>query len=597
MRLRAALLAALASLVASAAASAALPFAGPCPDSNFECARLTVPLDRSGSIPGTIDLYVERQPAEQQPAVGAVIALAGGPGQGATSLTEDFNRDLFGNIGQRDLIVLDQRGTGRSGALSCPALERPDDRPIDERTAQCADMLGHARHFFTTAATVEDVETLRAALGHERISLLGVSYGTKVAVAYAMAHPDRVERLVLDSVVDPVAEDPFGLEALASLPRILGEICRDECEDITTDLAADVAALVDQMPVSARFVTRRGKRVRRTIGARDLFRAIRASDTDPALRAELPAAVRAAVVGDPAALVRMEHRFAGLPELEPPPGDELVRALSFTLQAATLCEEEAFPWDESASPEERDRQAEAAAAAIPPERFEPFDRETVLARDSDSLLFQCRRWPAGPPRPVLGGALPDVPVLAFAGLVDTRTTAEAANRVASRFPRAQVVLVPKAGHAVLGGRACAAEALRLFFADTPVGNPCLSEQGPPLVPLAPASVGSVGVVKALLMTLDDLAREHARRLFGPRRGGGLRAGYFAQRRGLVHVRAWSFVTKMAVSGVLKPGLRDGRLTVGGRHQGALRLRDGRLIGALGGVRVATRWEPPALPLP
>ena len=582
-------------LGAAAPASGALSwsFGEACEGSNFECARFTVPLDRSGSVPGTADLYVERsRPGEGAPS-GVVIALAGGPGQGATTLTESFNRDLFGAIGPRDLVVFDQRGTGRSGVLSCPSLERPDDRPIDERTAECADLIGPSRAFYTTRDSVEDIEALRVALEVEQISLLGVSYGTKVAVAYAMAYPQRVERLVLDSVVDPLENDPFELDALASLPRVLGEVCREHCAAITPDLAADLAAVVDLMPLQATFVNGLGEREKKTITARELYSIVRAADLDPMARAEYPAAVRAAALGDPAPLVRLEHRYDDVPELEPPPGDELVRSLSFSLQAATLCEEEALPWSRSATPEQRDEQSAAAAAAIPDERFEPFSREVMLTRDANNLLFQCRRWPTPGPAPVLvDNGLPDVPVLVMAGLEDTRTTAEVASRVAARFPRAQYVAVPQAGHAVLGGRECAQQAVALFFADQTVGDICVGTHHGPLDPLPPRKIGDVGALDAVRMTLDDVSREHDRRLFGARRGGGLRAGYFAQRGRLIHIRAYSYVRKLAISGILRQGKKTGRIVVGGKVQGALRIKNGLLLGTLGGRRVAVQWKPP-----
>lgn len=582
-------------LSGAAPASGALTwsFGRACEDSNFECSRLTVALDRSGAVPGTVDLYVERQrPPEGTPS-GAVIALAGGPGQGASTLTESFNRDLSGAIGQRDMIVYDQRGTGRSGVLNCPALERPDSRPIDERTAACADLMGPSRAFYTTRDSVEDIEALRVALEVEQVSLLGVSYGTKVALAYAMAYPQRVERLVLDSVVDPLESDPFELDVLTSLPRVLREVCREQCASITPDLAADVAAVVDGMPLEAPFVDGFGRRERRTVTARELYSIIRAADLDPAIRAEYPGAVRAAALGDPAPLVRLEHRYDDVPELEPPPGDEQVRALSFSAQAATLCEEEALPWDRAATPDERDRQTEQAAAAIPDERFEPFTREVMLTRDANNLLFQCRRWPTPGPAPVLvDNGLPDVPVLVLAGLEDSRTTAEAASRVAARFPRAQYVAVPQAGHAVLGGRECARRAVALFFADQTVGDICVNTHRGPLDPLPPRKIGDVGALDAVRMTLDDVAREHDRRLFGARRGGGLRAGLFAQRGRLIHIRAYSYVRRLAISGVLRQGKKTGRIVVGGKVQGALRIRDGLLLGTLGGRRVAVEWHPP-----
>src|SRR3954463_13664902 len=95
-RVAALLFALLASATLFAApASAGTTFRATCPDTNFECARVKVPLDRSGQVPGSIRLYVERRHIKSR---GAVIALAGGPGQGATTLTENFNRDFSGHL-------------------------------------------------------------------------------------------------------------------------------------------------------------------------------------------------------------------------------------------------------------------------------------------------------------------------------------------------------------------------------------------------------------------------------------------------------------------------------------------------------------------
>lgn len=562
-------LAALAVLAGAAPAQAALTFGRDCGDSNFECARVTVPLDRSGTVPGTVRLYVERQPAEGASS-GAVFALAGGPGQGATTLTESFNRDLFGNIGARDMIVFDQRGTGRSGALNCRALELPDDRPIDVRTARCAERLGPARSLYTTRDSVEDLEAVRAALEIEKISLLGVSYGTRVAVAYAMAYPQHVERLVLDSVVDPLADDPFAREGLRALPRVL--------EAIDPGLAADVAALADALPVSGAFYDSRGRRRTVSVDARALYGLIRAADLDPSMREQYPAAVRSAVAGDPAALLRAEHRFDDLAlDLPEGPNDEAVRSLSFTLQAATLCEETPFPWARTATPAERDAQAAQAAQALGEAAFEPFSADVMLTRDANNLLFQCRRWPAlaaAPVHPDRG--LPDVPVLVLGGTEDTRTPLEAGQGVAARFPRAAVVAVPGTAHAVLGQRPCAARILRRFFADRALGEPCAGLTGAPLLPQAPASRTGLTVREAVRLTLADLRSEHAMRLFPPIRGGGLRGGSFAERGGRVVVRGYTYVPGVRVSGSLSRSLRRGALHVTGAVRGTFRVRRGHL---------------------
>ncbi len=132
---------------------------------------------------GQLTLRVQRLRSRIRPARGAVFVLAGGPGQSATNA---FGGDaaglLYAAYRSRDAIVFDQRGTGRSGALRCPSLERSDLLDATEASARCAADLGTRRGFYRTADSVEDMELLRRELGVERIAIYGTSYGTKVAL-------------------------------------------------------------------------------------------------------------------------------------------------------------------------------------------------------------------------------------------------------------------------------------------------------------------------------------------------------------------------------------------------------------------------------
>ena len=202
-----------------------------------------------GPYPGTVKLHVERLKARGT-RTGALITLAGGPGQSATPFLIDWASTFFAAGRSRDLVVFDQRGTGLSGALRCPQLTVPVSRtPVGQadRAAACAQTLGSRRAFYTTRDSVEDIEAVRQAIGVEKIALFGVSYGTKVALAYAARYPQRIERLVLDSVVEPTGPGAFSQESLAAIPRVLRTLCLKGCEDITPDPVADVAALVQRM--------------------------------------------------------------------------------------------------------------------------------------------------------------------------------------------------------------------------------------------------------------------------------------------------------------------------------------------------------------
>ena len=300
-------------MLASPAAAEAVVGWAPCPQPEaptLQCGALPVPLDRSGAVPGAISLNVRRVPATTAPGDSAVLALAGGPGQAAAPLAATFAQILAPARTTRDLLVMDQRGTGGSGALTCPALSTPSGREsLRDAGASCAAQLGPRRGFFTTSDTVPDIEALRDASGYARLTIYAVSYGTKVALAYAAAHPDRVERLVLDSVVTPEGPDVLQRSTFAAIPRVLGELCAgNACQGITANPTATLSSLVKRLarrPLRARYVDSRGRRHGITITRQDLLTMLLKGDTNPALRAEVPAALGSLRRGDRGPLARL----------------------------------------------------------------------------------------------------------------------------------------------------------------------------------------------------------------------------------------------------------------------------------------------------
>src|SRR3954452_6960766 len=197
MRVRSAL-AGLAALVAAGAittprADAAIAFA-PCTPAGFQCGQLAVPLDPSGSAAGTITLSVKRKVAPSNPSLSAVIGLAGGPGQAAIPFASKLEADIAPALAGRDLVVLDQRGTGSSGQLRCPGTSTP---------SSCANRIGPSRAFYRKAGGVEDVEAIRREGACAKLLLYGTSDGAKVPEAYGTKYPQNLEALLLASVVLP----------------------------------------------------------------------------------------------------------------------------------------------------------------------------------------------------------------------------------------------------------------------------------------------------------------------------------------------------------------------------------------------------------
>jgi pimeloyl-ACP methyl ester carboxylesterase len=559
------------------------------------CTTVAVPLDRSGAVAGRVGLRVLRlRAAGPKP---YLMYLSGGPG-GAGVL--EMLSVLFGVpelAGDFTLLGFDQRGTGRSGLLRCRALERDPRLRSTTAAARCAAGLGRRRAFYTTPDSVEDMEAIRRAAGAPKLTLFGVSYGTSLALAYARAHPDRVERMILDSVVDPDDADPFALASFRAMVPSLRSLCPARCRGLSTDPAADLTALIARLraaPLSGDLVRADGSRLRQRLRPIDIADLMFDADYDPALRAGVPMAVRAALDHDDAApMLRLLDAARGLAGPFPP------REFS-AARYATVCEEAPLPWPRGTPPVSRFDAARALALSLPPSAFAPLDAEAAYG----DLISLCLRWPdpVRPP-PARGGAYPAVPTLLLGGEEDVRTPPEVSARVAARIPGARRVTVPGIGHAVVAAdpSGCGRRQLLRFLADragrarcprVATGVPPTAVPPTALAQLPPAAglSGRVGrTVSAVDATLDflDFARSPA--LHGQARGGGLRGGRYAGARrlrlhGFVVVPGVRIGGAQAASGALRLRVRGAAAA-----HGTVRVtRRGRLSGRLGGQRVRAR---------
>lgn len=599
-----------AALVVASAAAATLP-GRPCSvtrDDRSRCLRVSVPLDRSGALPGTISLRVRVLPPIAPPSGETILALAGGPGQAATPLLEDFAQALGGNVlRSRTLVTFDQRGTGGSGQLTCPSLAPlagegsfPPDAIVQSAVAACAQRLGPARAHYASADSAADIEAVRAALGVDRLILYGTSYGTKVALDYAAAYPQHVGALLLDSVVLPEGTDPFERLTLGSVPRVLRTLCaRGGCpftHDVVTDFDA-LAARLARGPLHGRWIDAHGRAQPAELAQPDLFALLLAGDLDPFERAALPAAVRSALNGDAMPILRLAQTPGD--GLDPSSGD------SDALDLATSCEDGAVPWAAGTPVGDRAAAVTAALAAIPPAQLAPFGPAGVRALGEADL---CRAWPEAPVAQA-HGPLPAVPTLILSGNEDLRTPRAEALQLAARIPGARVIEVPQAGHSALGADPldCASQAVTAFLEHL-VPRDCTAPRSRdiPPSPLAPASLRDVPpahglplragrTLTAALVTFAVMGREliieALPQLIGGQadvRIGGLRGGSVeATRRALVMHR-YSYVPGVTISGRLAVDGRARALTlhVGGAAAARGWVRFGRrgFVGRLGGRR-------------
>lgn len=609
-RLRLALLVALAAALVCASGNAAATPLTSCTSALQDrtlCARVTVPLDRSGVVPGTIALRVKTLPPASAPAAGApVLAIAGGPGQAAVPLLDAFASVLAPLLRARELIVFDQRGTGGSGRLRCAALASGSRGSLASIVGRCAAELGARRTAYNTAASVEDVEAVRAALGVERLVVFAASYGTKVALAYAAAYPQHVERLVLDSVVLPEGTDPFQRSTLASVPRVLRAICGVACR-FTRDPAADLAALARRMArreLHGRALDGRGRPHPVRLSQTGLLGLLLHGDLDPFVRAALPAAIHSALADDPAPLLRIAAHAGGADALSS-------RSDSDAVFVATTCEDGQVPWAPGTPLEQRRAAVDAAAAAIPEIAFLPFDRASVRALGAADL---CRGWPESPiAQPV--PPLPPTPTLILSGDEDLRTPRGDALALAGRLRGAQLLTVPGAAHGVLFSDPgdCARRALLAFVGG---GAATSCRQGarvvpvqPPAprrlaaVPRAPGVAGLPGrTVAAVLLTLDDATQQLLQQVATSGRAlpyGGLRSGSARLDRHGLRLRRYGYVPGVWITGRIPARGSRIALAVGGYAAARGRLVvsrtgvDGELAGVLvhAGPRALGRRAP------
>jgi pimeloyl-ACP methyl ester carboxylesterase len=583
----------------------------PCAGTNeVACGHLTVPVDPSGAIPGAITLAMRRHLSPVGYAKTAVIALAGGPGQSALPFMSDFAQILGPIVSTRDLIVFDQRGTGLSHPLSCAAFEHLKGGTTPLAVSICAGQIGQTRGLYTTADTVADIEAIRQAGGYEKLVLYGTSYGTKVAERYAQEYPSHVEALVLDSVVPSTGRDAFEEPTFTAVSRILRQLCSaDACKHITPEPVVDLARLVKRMgngSIGGRFIDDQGRSEPVRIYANDLLGVLMEGDFDPILRAEFPAAVRLAVDGDTAALVRLLARAGSGEEAE---GEEsLSEGFDTPLYYSTICEESVFPWNRSSSPKTRLDEALSALRAQPANAFAPFTPANALAL---SDVVPCASWPFASAGPEVDEApFPNVPTLILSGADDLRTPTANARQVASQIPDAQLLVVPNTGHSVLGAdpTPCAHNALQALFEGKPVRQ-CKDRTPPALelpTPLPPRSLAAVPLtrgshgkaartVDAAILTLQDCGRQllltllgeaSSESLGGPSaRAGGLLAGWCGISGDTQLLRGYSYVPGVTVSGKVSSGVA--KLSIGGSAavHGTLTVAHGVLTGVLAGEHV------------
>ncbi len=200
------------------------------PGIKARCGILLRPLNPSDPNSPHIDLQVAVVPAlSLEPLPDAFVPIAGGPGQASSQFYAAY-RSAFEEIRRtRDIVLLDQRGTGDSATLECDIDDDIVAADLDQdeilaMTRDCLDALPHDPRYFTTSVAVTDLEALREELGYSQFNLYGISYGSRVAQHYLRRYPDATRSVILDGVVPPqrALGPDIALEAQRALENIFG---------------------------------------------------------------------------------------------------------------------------------------------------------------------------------------------------------------------------------------------------------------------------------------------------------------------------------------------------------------------------------------
>ncbi|MFZ2014833.1 MAG: alpha/beta fold hydrolase [Nocardioides sp.] len=437
------------------------------------CGHLDRPWEPRNPAAGTIRVGFAFVPAGDptRPALGTYVPHEGGPGYSTTGSGSSYAA-MYGSLLRRhNLLLVDQRGTGRSEPIACPDLQhlRTAYAPAARR---CALSLGGRRDDYTSARSADDLAAVIRRLGLGRVDLYGDSYGTFFAQVFAGRHGDLLRSLVLDSAYPTHGETGWYPTQGPAMRSSFTKVCRRSpaCRGHGAGFATALRRVLHQVrqhPWHGISHDGDGRRMRVTVDAPDLAVVAFDATYGPYFYRELTAALRSALHGDRVPLLAIVAEATGGSSNAGP-----VSAYSEGLDAAVSCHDYPQLYDMTARPRVRERQYDAALTrrtARHPATYGPFTvRE--YARSDWQTLDWCTRWPkapaanpAHPPRP-RGGHYPDVPTLVLSGELDSITTPAEGAMVARQFPRARQIRVANSFHVTADGDTdhCAVRILRRF---------------------------------------------------------------------------------------------------------------------------------------
>jgi pimeloyl-ACP methyl ester carboxylesterase len=421
------------------------------------CGSIKRKLDPTGSVSGNITIGFEYYPRRDQsrPAIGTILPQEGGPGYSSTG-TRDAYINIFEALREsRDILIVDKRGTGTSGAIGCPAIQRGD--PNDPAGIKaCGEQLGARTALYRTELAVADIVGVMDALQIPEVDFYGDSYGTYVGQTFAARFPNRLRSIILDSAYPVRPPDAWFPTDWAAGIDGLDLVCSRSppCRQLGGTSTARIRALLDELrqrSISGTAPDANGIPRKTTVDVSMLFLLIDDLGASPSTYRDLDAAARTWFdSNDAVPLLRLAAEYNTPYPFDPP------RDFSYGLYQDVVCEEYPLFYSLSASPAQRRRQYSRAiedARANRPGLFAPFTIDEALASEANATpLATCLDWPEPLPEYPQGDALPAhpvfpaVPTLVLSGDLDSVTSVKDANQAARQFPDVVHLVVPNLTH-------------------------------------------------------------------------------------------------------------------------------------------------------
>jgi pimeloyl-ACP methyl ester carboxylesterase len=406
-----------------------------CPGSargQAECGTLTVWENREAKSGRTLDLFfLILPPTDPDPAPDPIYILTGGPGSAATRSADNWAQS--NERKRRPILFMDQRGTGRSNVLNC---WQPDDAPIDvylgplfvaDHVATCREELKNKADLtqYTSPYSLADVEDLRAALGHEKINLIGSSYGTRAALVYLRQYESRVRSIVLQAsmAMSQIMPDGMAVDAEAAVRGVLADcLASADCAAKYPNVEQDYRTAVERArrPVPVTITDPRGgDPVETTLQPQGFGEALRAMMYGPAPARDIPRLLHVAAT---------EGDYSGFAQFAANRSYGLARGLATGMYLSITC-------------------AEDIPFANEYREYEMGQATFLADARARSHFDACRRWATGSvPDDFHASVESDVPVLVLNGQHDPVTPPKWGAETANHLPNSFHIVVPHGGH-------------------------------------------------------------------------------------------------------------------------------------------------------